>query len=289
MQIKFDKEVKIEELKLELQDIGKTLSTPETSTDTSTNATVETPENKPTITTGTELVNLSDAIIVSSSDGYIIKTKYISNEQHDSILVKLKEKFGNLNEIRFTTVGAMVGDTMKSKAALALFISLIAIVVYITFAFRKIPRSMNPWRFGVCAIIALAHDIFFVIGAYAIFGFLFKVEVDALFITALLTILGFSVHDTIVVFDRIRENLKYMNKETTLTDVANQALTQTVARSINTSMSTLLTLIALLIFGSSSLFWFVLALVLGITVGTYSSIFIASPLLVWWDKRSKRA
>lgn len=290
MQLKFDNEVKTEELKLELEEIGKSLSQLTAApVETEPTATIETPENKPEIKSGGETLDLGNAIIIPSSEGYIIKTRYMNTEIHDSILVKLEEKFGTFTETRFTTVGATVGDTMKSKAMIAIMIALVAIVLYIAFAFRKIPRSMSPWRFGVSAIIALAHDILFVVGMFAIFGFIFKVEIDALFITALLTILGFSVHDTIVVFDRIRENLKHMNRETTLKEVANLALTQTMARSINTSLSTLLTLMALLLLGSSSLFWFILALVLGILVGTYSSIFIASTFLVWWDQKAKKA
>jgi preprotein translocase subunit SecF len=177
---------------------------------------------------------------------------------------------------------------MKYKALIALLIALGAIVIYIAFAFRKIPRKVSPWRFGISAIIALAHDILFVVGVYAILGKFMNIEIDALFITALLTILGFSVHDTIVVFDRLRENLKNLSRDVTFKDVANQALTQTMARSLNTSISTLFTLVALLIFGSSSIYYFVLALVLGTIIGTYSSIFIASPVLVWWNNKAEK-
>ena len=183
-------------------------------------------------------------------------------------------------------MGPTVGDTMKYKATMALIIALFAIVFYIAFAFRKIPRNVSPWRFGLSAIIALTHDILFVVGIYSILGYFFGVEIDALFITALLTILGFSVHDTIVVFDRLRENLKNMGRDVSFGDVANQALTQTMARSLNTSISTLFTLCALLFLGSPSIFYFVLALVLGTIVGTYSSIFVASPVLVWWHNRA---
>lgn len=175
---------------------------------------------------------------------------------------------------------------MKSKAVMALVIALIVIVIYIAFAFRRIPRKVSPWRFGLSAIVALAHDVIIVVGIYAILGNVLGVEIDALFITALLTILGFSVHDTIVVFDRVRENLKDMGREVTFADVANAALNQTLARSMNTSISTLFTLVALLVLGSTSIFFFVLALVLGTIVGTYSSIFVASPVLVWWNNRA---
>jgi len=296
MQLKFENEVKQEDLKSGLEEIGKNLGSETTeeavveeSTTPAVNATPDTESTDTTetsLTAVTEKIDFSNASIIWSSDGYIVKSKYISSEAHDEILKKLKEKFGDFEETRFTTVGATVGDTMKYKATLALMFALVAIVLYIAFAFRKIPRNVSPWRFGLSAILALAHDIFIVVGIYSILGYFFNVEIDALFITALLTILGFSVHDTIVVFDRIRENLKNMSREVSFADVANEALNQTMARSLNTSISTLITLCALLLLGSSSIFYFVLALVLGVIVGTYSSIFVASPVLVWWHNRS---
>lgn len=223
-------------------------------------------------------------IITSGENSFIIKSKYLSTEAHDNIIVKLKEKLGQLEETRFTTVGPVIGETMKGKAIIALAIAIIMIIIYISFAFRKIPKHVSPWRFGTCAVIALVHDILIIVGIFSILGYVLGVEVDALFITALLTILGFSVHDTIVVFDRIRENLKLQERNETLADTTDKALNQTLTRSINTSVSTLFTLVALLLFGSSSIFYFVLALVLGIIVGTYSSIFTASPALVLWNK-----
>lgn len=290
MQFKFENEVTQEELKVALEEIGKEIGSQEsaaTESEEGLQATVDTVESDDVeiIAPIAEKVDFSSASIIWSSDGYIIKSKYLSSETHDEILVKIEEKFGNFEEIRFTTVGPTVGDTMKYKATMALLVALIAIVLYIAFAFRKIPRNVSPWRFGLSAIIALAHDVFIVVGLYAIFGYLFNVEIDALFITALLTILGFSVHDTIVVFDRVRENLKNMSRDISFGDVANEALTQTMARSLNTSISTLITLVALLVFGSSSIFYFVLALTLGVIVGTYSSIFVATPFLVWWHNK----
>jgi len=292
MQLKFENEVNQEDLQKALEDIGKELNSAQSATTSDTDeqnsiqATTETTEETTTLTPTSENVDFSSASIIWSDEGYIIKSKYISSDAHDAILAKLKDKFGNFEETRFTTVGPTVGDTMKYKATMALIIALFAIVFYIAFAFRKIPRNVSPWRFGLSAIIALTHDILFVVGIYSILGYFFGVEIDALFITALLTILGFSVHDTIVVFDRLRENLKNMGRDVSFGDVANQALTQTMARSLNTSISTLFTLCALLFLGSPSIFYFVLALVLGTIVGTYSSIFVASPVLVWWHNRA---
>lgn len=293
MQIKFQEEVQQEDLKVALEEIGQEIygngnidgtTLEESTTDTETSELDYTPtEIYPAEET---VVDFSTASVIAADEGYIIKTKYLTTEVHDKVIEKLKERFGELEEPRFTTVGPTVAETMQSKAILALIIALVAIVIYIAFAFRKIPRKVSPWRFGLSAIVALAHDVLIVVGIYAILGNVLNVEIDALFITALLTILGFSVHDTIVVFDRVRENLKDMGREVTFKDVANAALTQTMARSINTSISTLFTLLALLILGSTSIFFFVLALVIGTVVGTYSSIFVASPVLVWWNNRA---
>jgi len=288
MQLKFENEISQEDLKTSLEDIGNDLNKTEDTQPNENTQEVSTSEGESTIAPTVENVDFSNASVIWSDEGYIIKSKYISSEAHDAVLEKLKNKFGNFEETRFTTVGPTVGDTMKYKATLALLIAILAIVFYIAFAFRKIPRNVSPWRFGISAIIALTHDILFVVGIYAILGHFFNVEIDALFITALLTILGFSVHDTIVVFDRLRENLKNMSREVSFGDVANEALTQTMARSLNTSISTLFTLCALLFLGSASIFYFVLALVLGTIVGTYSSIFVASPVLVWWHNQAMK-
>ncbi len=297
MQVKFnEQEVRQEELQTALEEIGNEIygeeipaaDAEEQPTEESEDVEVsELDYTKTEIAPAEEaIVDFSTATIIQADEGFIIKTKYLSTEVHDKIIQKLEERFGALEEPRFTTVGPTVGETMQSKAIIALIIALVAIVIYIAFAFRKIPRKVSPWRFGLSAIVALAHDVLIVVGIYAILGNVLNVEIDALFITALLTILGFSVHDTIVVFDRVRENLKDMSREVTFTDVANAALTQTMARSINTSLSTLFTLVALLLLGSTSIFYFVLALVMGTIIGTYSSIFVATPVLVWWNNRA---
>lgn len=237
---------------------------------------------QPVLQSSEDPVDLKSAqIIKTDEEAYQIKTKFISTETHDEIIKKLEEKFGKLTETRFETIGPTIGASMKKKALVALIVASFMIMAYLAFAFRKIPKYVNPWRFGVCAIIALAHDLFITFGFFLILGKFTGIEIDALFITALLTVLGFSVHDTIVVFDRIREKLKG-SEEKSLTEITNISLTETMSRSINTSLSTLLTLMALLLFGADSIFYFVLALTVGIVIGTYSSIYIASPLLVLW-------
>lgn len=289
MQLDFDIEPTREELRIALEEIGRDITEKQNLEETMTEPTDELlSKDDPVIKEYEEDLDLSNASIIWSDAGYIIKTRHIPPPVHDEILVRLEEKFGTYEETRFTTIGPRVGETMQARAITALLIALIAIVLYIAFAFRKIPKKVSPWRFGLSAIVALAHDITIVIGIYAILGQVLGVEIDALFVTALLTILGFSVHDTIVVFDRVRENLKNLGRDMSFAEVANSALNQSMARSINTSLSTLFTLLALLLLGSVSIFYFVLALVLGTIVGTYSSIFIASPVLVWWNERAQK-
>jgi preprotein translocase subunit SecF len=177
------------------------------------------------------------------------------------------------------TVGASVGNSIRNRSVLAVAAASIGILLYIAYAFRN---TQNPLLYGICAIVAMLHDAIFVIGVFSILGRFAEVEVDALFITALLTVIGFSVHDTIVVFDRIRENFKN-RVETDFTELVNYSIAQTIVRSLNTSMTVVLTLLALFLFGGSTTREFVLALLIGVVIGTYSSIFNASQLLVAWE------
>ncbi len=182
------------------------------------------------------------------------------------------------------TVGPTVGNELLGRAFLAILIASIALLIFLTLVFRKVP---NAFRYGVCAVVAVLHDVLVVLGVFAILGILFGTEVDSLFITAMLTVIGFSVHDTIVVFDRVRENIMRRRFER-FDQVVNYSLVQTLARSINTSITVILTLFALYLFGGSSIHNFVLALLIGIISGTYSSIFNASMLLVIWENREWR-
>lgn len=185
------------------------------------------------------------------------------------------------SEVTLTSVGPTVGTELVGRAFIAIGAASLVILVYLTLVFRKVPNSV---RYGVCAIIALLHDVLVVMGVFAILGLFFGLEIDALFVTAMLTVIGFSVHDTIVVFDRIRENIARRRFER-FEDTVNYSVVQTLARSINTSVTVLLTLFALYLFGGTSIQGFVLALLIGILSGTYSSIFNASMLLVIWENR----
>ncbi len=220
---------------------------------------------------------------VTDQDTYIVQAKDMSEEQLQSVQTSVTEKIGEFEMLRFTTIGPKIGATLKRKAFIALSVALVAIVLYIAYAFRRVPKRVSPWKFGFCAIIALAHDILITLGIFALLGF----EINVFFITALLTIMGFSVHDTIVVFDRIRENLKKQTRDDTFGYIANMSLNQTLTRSINTSLSTLFPLVALYIWGAPSIKIFIFALIIGIFVGTYSSIFIASPILTIWQERGR--
>lgn len=230
------------------------------------------------------------SIQTTSQDTFLLRTKPIDKSKSIAIEESLRKKFqGEVIEERFETVGPTIGKELTQKAILAVITASIAIIVYIALAFHKVPKPASPWRFGICAVLALIHDVLVVVGVFSLLGHFYKVEIDALFVTAILTVIGFSVHDTIVVFDRIRENLRKMTGQT-FAEVVNESIIQTLARSLSTSLTVIFTLLALFLFSTGSLRWFVVALLVGIITGTYSSIFNASPLLVVWQEWSaKRA
>jgi len=212
---------------------------------------------------------------------FLIRTEAVDNETLKNLTKALGE-VGEYQQNRLDTVGPTVSADLKLKAIIAVILASMAIIVYISIAFRKVPRPASSWRFGVCAVLALIHDLLFVLGVFAILGHFLGYEINSLFITAILTIMGFSVHDTIVVFDRIRENLRKSPSLDFETNV-NNSIIQTLNRSLNTSFTVLMVLLALFLLGGKSLQEFMLALLIGIAIGTYSSIFNASPLLVSWQ------
>jgi len=212
-----------------------------------------------------------------------IRLKHIDNNTRQQIIVNLNENFSGVEEKSFESIGPTIGQELKEKAIIAIIVVLVFIIIYISFAFRKITSGpVKSWVYGLGAIIALVHDILIVTGIFAILGHYLNIEINILFVTALLTVLGFSVHDTIVVYDRVRERLK-LSANKTFEEVVNESVNQTLIRSVNTSLTTLFVLVALYLFGGQSIQYFVLALIIGIISGTYSSIFIASPILVVWD------
>lgn len=227
-------------------------------------------------------LNVNNLVVTSSGEkSFLIRTETVNQDQHNKITENLS-KVGENKETRYESVGPTVSGDIRNKAIYSVILASLAIIIYIAIAFRKVPKPASSWRFGVCAVIALIHDLAFVIGVFAILGHFLGYEIDSLFITALLTIMGFSVHDTIVVFDRIRENLRKHPSENFETNVNNSIL-QTLNRSLNTTLTVLIVLSALYFLGGATLHHFVLALLIGITIGTYSSIFNASPMLVSWQ------
>ena len=218
----------------------------------------------------------------------IIRTDTISDGQKNQILAKTSQSGIDLKEVSFDTLGPVIGTEAKVNALKAAGLAIIAITLYIAFAFRKVSKPVSSWKFGISAIVALAHDVLMVLGAFSLFGLFFGVEIDSLFITAILTIMGFSVHDTIVVFDRIRENIIKNVHNKSFEEVVNNSFNETLARSLNTSLTVILVLFALLLFGGESVRWFIVAFLIGLITGTYSSIFIASAVLVEWYQAEKR-
>lgn len=232
--------------------------------------------------------NIKDAQLQSAENNQvIIRTETLSQDQHDKILTEIKADAGDFSETQYNTIGPVIGQELKKNAVYELVLVSLGIVFYIGYAFRKVAKPVTSWRFGGSAVVALFHDLLFVLGVFSLLGHFKGVEVDSLFVTAMLTVLGFSVHDTIVVFDRIRENLKVYAGES-IDFVVNHSIAQTLVRSLNTSLTVLFVLLALLLFGGETIRWFVFALFIGILVGTYSSIFIASPVLVLWQRWKTR-
>ncbi len=229
-------------------------------------------------------LGFKDASIRSSEGGFFIRTKEISQTQKDSIMQGLSfdGKYSPV-EKTFSTIGPILGKEAINKSWLSIVLVLSAIVLFIAFAFRKVSKPISSWVYGIVTVLALIHDVIIPTGVFAILGHFYGFEVDTLFVTALLVILGFSVHDTIVVFDRVRENLHknddYGSKKNFET-IVGESINETFVRSINTSLTTLLAVFVLYLFGPETIKHFSLTLLVGITIGTYSSIFIGSTLLV---------
>ena len=218
-------------------------------------------------------------------DGMLLKLRFANEAEHQQILSSLRTRYETTDnkvlEERFETVGAAVSKQLRTRTLYAVVVVLIGIIAYVAYAFRGVSRPVASWKYGVVAVVALFHDVTITAGVFSILGHYSGVEVDIPFVVALLTILGYSVNDTIVVFDRIRENLIKRGSDN-FANTVNAAINETFARSINTTATTLFTLFALFFFGGDTIKNFVLALLIGIFLGAYSSIFVASPLLVEW-------
>lgn len=230
-----------------------------------------------------EDAGLKDVKVQTSETGsYIIRSQFLNNDQRDAVLVSLTEKIGEVNVIRFDSVGPSIGEQVTSRGAIAVTVASLLVVLFIAWSFRGV---QNAFRYGVCAILAMIHDVAIIFSIVGFGSLLFGWEIDSLFLTALLTVIGFSMQDTIVVFDRIRENssiYRRLNFET----LVNHSIVQTLQRSINTQLMTVeFLLLALAMFGGITLREFASILLIGLLSGTYSSIFIAAPILVLWENR----
>ncbi len=212
-----------------------------------------------------------------------VKTAFKSNDKtsEQKIANVIKADYPSAELVQVSSIGPSLGKELFTNSLYALGLAFLGIVVYLSFRFQL--------DYAVIALVSLAHDALFVLGFFSILGIFFDVHIDALFITAVLTVIGFSNHDTIVVFDRIRENCRFLAKKASFPEIVNASVNQTLARSINTSLTTLITLCALYIFGGETTKEFVLAMIVGIAIGTYSSIFFASTLLDWWRERQEKA
>ena len=227
--------------------------------------------------------NIRDATVqTTETGGLIIRSEFLDNEKRDALLTTMNEAFGETTIQRFDSVGPSIGEQVTSRAAMAVTVSSLLVVIYIAWSFRGIKGA---YRYGVSAILAMIHDVALIFSISAVGGILFGWEIDSLFLTALLTVIGFSMQDSIVVFDRIRENsssLRRLEYET----LVNHSIIQTLQRSINTQLMTVeFLLLALAFFGGVTLRQFVVVLLVGLMSGTYSSIFIAAPVLVVWEKQ----
>lgn len=234
-------------------------------------------------------IDSAASIRAAGTDGYIIRMKPISQEEKVAIFAALSPDATNKAiEKNFSSIGPVLGKEALRKSLMSILFVLIAIVLFITFAFRKVSEPVSSWKYGLIAIVSLAHDVIIPTGVFAVLGHFAGYEVDTLFVTALLVVLGFSVHDTIVVFDRVRENLRHAAAKKPFEEIVGESVSQTFTRSINTSLTTLIALVVLYFAGGQSTEHFSLALIIGIAAGTYSSIFIGSPLLVTMEKWGKR-
>jgi preprotein translocase subunit SecF len=230
--------------------------------------------------------DISEVTIQTLEDNaFVIRTTAVDSAQYELILASIQEQFPDVEELRFETVGPTFGVELRNNSIWALILVAIAIVLYIAYAFRKLSSPLSSWKFGIAAIVALIHDVVIAVGFFALLGHLYGVQLDTLFVTAMLTILGYSVNDTIVIFDRIRENA-FRQPELSSLQLISRSVRDSLTRSINTSATTVFVLLALFLFGGHSIQFFVLALLFGVVLGTYSSLFVASPILAFWQKRA---
>jgi preprotein translocase subunit SecF len=230
------------------------------------------------------VINSGDVQVSVDSTGAILaRMPDLGEDEHQDLVSAVSEAYPGLQELSFQSIGPSIGAALRNKALVALILVLVGISFYIAFAFRKVYQPVSSWKYGFITLLTLAHDVAIPAGVMAVLGRYLGVEIDTNFLVALLVVMGFSVHDTIVVFDRIRENLLKERLKDGFEAIVNRSVNQTLARSINTSVTLILVLIALYAIGPATLNYFMLTLLIGVTMGIYSSIFVASPLLIVWQ------
>ncbi len=252
-------------------------------------------KNRPEVTAVEQVfdkLGLKERIIQKTGDaGLIVRTSFLSEEEHQTVLKAIRDQFQTkevaVKEDSFQTIGAAVSKQLRERSLWAIILVNVSIILYLAYAFRKVSRPVASWKYGVFAIVALVHDVLLVLGIFAALGHFKGVEIDIAFIVAILTVLGYSVNDTIVVYDRIRENLTRHSADN-FPEIVNNGLNETLMRSLNTTFTVLLPLFALYFLGGSTIHNFALALLIGMASGAYSSIFIASPLVVMAERWGKK-
>lgn len=247
-------------------------------------------ESRPSIEEIQEVVSikdLGDVLIQPMGDkNIVLRLKNINEEEHQDLFSALSERYPDISEERFDSIGPVIGEELQEKSLTAIILVIIAIALYIAFVFRKVSYPITSWKYGIVTLFALFHDVIIPLGVFAILGKFLNIEIGSAFVAAMLTVLGYSVNDTIVVFDRVRENLMRGGGE--FEGLVEKSVNETLGRSINTTLTTLLVLVSVFLFGGETVKIFALALIIGVAAGAYSSIFIASPLLVSWYKRSNK-
>lgn len=234
-------------------------------------------------------LNVTEALVTydAANGSFMARLPAVSEPDHQKISNLLKNSYPSFEEAGFQSIGPSVGGELRSNAITAMILVILGISLYVAFAFRKVFQPVSSWAYGFITLLTLFHDVIIPAGLLALLGHYGKIEIDSNFVVALLVVMGFSVHDTIVVFDRIRENLLLDRGRTAFAELVNKSVNQTMARSINTSLTLILVLLAIYFAGPPLLHYFVLTLLVGVTTGIYSSIFVASPLLVIWQNRKK--
>lgn len=231
-----------------------------------------------------------DAVVQQATDGStLIRVRPMSEDEHQEMLASLRTAHGELTELQFNSIGPTVGDQLKKQTSIAVVLVLVLIMAYVAWAFRHVSEPVRSWKYGVVTLISALHDVIIPLGAFAVFGHFFGYSVDTAFVAAILTILGYSINDTIVVFDRTRENLfRRRHAEERFGETVNRSINETLGRSLNTTLTTILPLIAIVVFGGESTRPFAITLLVGVLSGAYSSIFLASPLLAMSEKWGKK-